>query len=84
MLFRSDFSVTASNRTTRKWLEVHEFELRDHLVSTLEPVMPTFPMTDEGRAMLAEKLKNEVTDFLSTHKVEGSAKEVRIVYILAH
>lgn len=79
-----DFSVTASNRATAHWLGKHEFELRDHLVLTIEPVIATFPMTDEGRVMLSEKIKSEINIFLETHSIEGQIQEARIIYILAH
>jgi flagellar basal body-associated protein FliL len=79
-----DFSVVTSNRATKRWLEKNEFQMRDHLIQTLEPVLPSFPMTEEGRAMITEKLKAELNVFLANHQVEGEIKETRLVYILAH
>jgi len=79
-----DFSVITSNRATKKWLEKNEFQMRDHLIQTLEPVLPSFPMTDEGRTMVSDKLKSELNAFLALHEVEGEIKEARLVYILAH
>jgi flagellar basal body-associated protein FliL len=79
-----DFSVVTSNRATKAWLESREFQMRDHLVHTLEPVLPSFPMSDEGRAMITEKLQQEVNHFIEKHQVEGVVKETRLIYILAH
>lgn len=79
-----DFSVITSNRATKKWLEKHEFQMRDHLIQTLEPVLPSFPMTDEGRTMVSDKLRSELNAFIALHDVEGEIKEARLVYILAH
>ena len=79
-----DFSVVTSNRATKRWLEKNEFQMRDHLIQTLEPVLPSFPMTEEGRAMITDKLKAELNAFLASHGVEGEIKETRLVYILAH
>lgn len=79
-----DFSVNTSNRATRQWLERHEFQVRDHLVLTVEPLLPAYPMTDEGRAVLTEKLKHEINIFLKTRNVEGEVREVRLIYILAN
>lgn len=79
-----DFSVVTSNRATKRWLAKNEFQMRDHLIQTLEPVLPSFPMTDEGRAMITEKLKAELNAFLVHHNVEGHINEARLVYILAH
>lgn len=79
-----DFSVVTSNRATKRWLEKNEFQMRDHLIQTLEPVLPSFPMTDEGRVMITDKLKDELNAFLVNHHVEGEIEEARLVYILAH
>lgn len=79
-----DFSAVASNRTTRQWIERHEFQVRDHLTMTIEPVLPAFPLTDEGRTMLADKVRTELNNFLAMNKVEGEVGEVRIIYALAH
>jgi flagellar basal body-associated protein FliL len=79
-----DFSVVTSNRATKKWLEKNEFQMRDHLIQTLEPVLPAFPMTDEGRTVITDKLKSELNAFLAHNKIEGEIKEARLVYILAH
>lgn len=79
-----DFSVITSNRATKQWLERHEFQVRDHLVLTVEPVLPAFPMTDEGRTILVDKLKHELNLFLASQSVDGTVSEVRIVYILAN
>lgn len=79
-----DFSVVTSNRATKRWLEQNEFQMRDHLIQTLEPVLPAFPMTDEGRTMITDKLKAELNAFLVLHNVEGTIKEARLIYILAH
>lgn len=79
-----DISIVTSNRATRAWIERREFSMRDHLVLTLEPVIPTFPLTDEGRTMLTEKIKDELNIFLRQHSVDGDIQEVRLVHILGH
>lgn len=79
-----DISIITSNRSTRAWIERKEFSMRDHLVLTLEPVVPTFPLTDEGRTMLTEKIKDELNIFLRQHSVDGDVQEVRLVHILGH
>jgi flagellar basal body-associated protein FliL len=79
-----DISIVASNRATRRWIERQEFSIRDHLVLTIEPVIPTFPLTDEGRTMLTEKIKDELNTFVRGHGVNGEIQEVRLVHILGH
>jgi len=79
-----DFSVLATNRATKNWVGRHEFQIRDHLTMTMEPVLPSFPMTEEGRVVLAEKLKHEFNTYLDAHKIEGQVEDVRIMNVLAH
>jgi flagellar basal body-associated protein FliL len=79
-----DFSVVTSNRNTKKYLAKHEFELRDHLIGSVEPIIPSFPLEEEGRQVLREKLKIELNNFLVANKVEGQVLEIKVVYALAH
>lgn len=79
-----DVSFLASNRQTKKLLDVSEFQLRDHLIANIEPVLPAFALTDEGRAMLKEKLELEVNQFLKDQEAPGFVEEVHIIHILAH
>lgn len=79
-----DVSIITSNRATGMWLLREEFELRDHLVLTLEPVVPAFPLTPEGRQILTQKIQSEVNEFLRAHKINGHVQEVHLLHILAH
>lgn len=79
-----DVSLITSNRATRIWLLREEFSLRDHLVLTLEPVIPAFPMTPEGRQILTQKIQDEVNAYLREHRANGHVEEVRLLHILAH
>lgn len=79
-----DFSATLSNRLARMKLEKLEFQLRDHLILNVEPMETAFPLEDEGKAILKEKLQKEIDEFLIRQKIEGSVKDVKIIYILAN
>lgn len=79
-----DVSFLASNRETKKILDTSEFPLRDHLIENLEPVLPAFALTDEGRAMLKEKLEIEVNQYLKDQDAPGFIEETHIIHILAH
>jgi hypothetical protein len=79
-----DVSFLASNRETKKILDKSEFQLRDHLIANLEPVLPAFALTDEGRAMLKEKLELEVNQYLKDQEAPGFIEETHIIHILAH
>lgn len=79
-----DVSFLASNRETKKILDTSEFPLRDHLIENIEPVLPAFALTDEGRTMLKEKLEQEVNQYLKDQEAPGFIEETHIIHILAH
>ena len=73
-----------SNRLSRMKLEKLEFQLRDHLVLNIEPMIAAFPLEDEGKEIIREKLTMEIHDFMKTHNIEGEVKDLKLVYILAN
>jgi flagellar basal body-associated protein FliL len=79
-----DFSATLSNRLTRMQLEKLEFQLRDHLILNIEPMVASFPLEEEGKVILRDKLIIEINDFLKAHQLEGEVKDLKITYILAN
>lgn len=79
-----DFSLTLSNRESRANLSKKEFELRDHLILEMEPVIASFPLEEEGKSVIKEKIFREVNIFMQDHKIEGEVSEVEITYILAN
>lgn len=79
-----DFSATLTNRLSRMKLEKLEFQLRDHLILNVEPMVTTFPLEEEGKTILREKIISEMNNFMLEHKIEGEVKDVKIIYILAN
>jgi flagellar basal body-associated protein FliL len=79
-----DFSLTLSNRESRTALGKKEFELRDHLILEVEPVIAAFPLEEEGKTVIKEKILMEINQFMVNHQLEGSVEEVEITYILAN
>jgi len=79
-----DFVALVSNRNSRKLLEKFEFQLRDHLTLELEPIIATFPLQEEGKEMIKEKLKAEIEIFMKDRHFEGHIDELKITYILAN
>jgi flagellar basal body-associated protein FliL len=79
-----DFTATISNRQSRKYLERQEFQLRDHLILHVEPLVATFPLTEEGKDVLKEKIWLEINAFLKTHEQEGEVIDLKITYVLAN
>lgn len=79
-----DFTATMSNRMARMKLEKLEFQLRDHLILHIEPMVASFPLEEEGKEIMRVKLIRELNDFLINHKIEGEVVELKITYVLAN
>jgi hypothetical protein len=79
-----DFTVTFTTREATLLMSKLEFQLRDHLILNVEPSIASFPLQEEGKQILKEKLHEEVTSFMQERKVPGEVQEVKITYILAN
>lgn len=79
-----DFTATLSNRYSKLFLEKNEFHLRDHLILQLEPSVSSFPLQDEGKDILRDKILSEVNEFLRQNEVDGHVEELKITYVLAN
>jgi flagellar basal body-associated protein FliL len=79
-----DFTATLSNRSSRMYLEKNEFQLRDHLILQIEPSVASFPLTDEGKDIIRDKLLMEINEFLRLHNIDGQVVELKITYVLAN
>lgn len=79
-----DFTATLSNRHSRMFLEKHEFHLRDHIILNMEPSIASFPLEEEGKVIIRNKLFKELNSFLKDSKIEGEVVELKIIYVLAN
>ncbi len=79
-----DFNVTLSNRHARNLLEKFEFQLRDYLILKLEPQIAEFPLQEEGKEILRDKISQEIDLFLKERNINGQVTEVKIIYVLAN
>lgn len=79
-----DFTAILSNRMSRMQLEKLEFQLRDHFILEVEPVVASFPLEEEGREIIRQKLLTEVNRFIQSRKIEGEAIDLEITYVLAN
>jgi hypothetical protein len=58
--------------------------MRDHLILEMEPSVASFPLTEEGKEIIRQKLSTEIDVFLESHKITGHVEEIKVVYILAN
>ncbi|EQC47516.1 hypothetical protein [Bacteriovorax sp. Seq25_V] len=79
-----DFSFRASNRYIAKYFEKiqNEYVLRDRIYKNVQPIIPSFPMEEEGKIILRNKIKRELNNVLKDLKIDGTIEEVYIQSIL--
>lgn len=77
-----DFTVRTSTRFAKIYLEYYENQLKDYFFTTVEPVISSFPLEDEGKEVLKEKIQYELNNYLKENQVEGLVEEVNIVFII--
>jgi flagellar basal body-associated protein FliL len=79
-----DFIATVSNREARMYLEKHEFQFRDHLINEVEPMLASFPLEDEGKEILRQKLEKEINAYIKLNGLTGWVTDLKLTYILAN
>jgi hypothetical protein len=82
-----DIKLRASNKLIKLYFTENNFknldQLIDRYISTLSPIIPMFPLTNEGKDILRKKIKLETDLLLKKLKIEGEIEEVIIQDILA-
>ena len=78
-----DFTIITSNRYIREYFFDNTYLLEDMLNSKVEPVIPGFPLSDEGKLILKDKIKAELNELLLKMKIKGSVEQIYISSILA-
>lgn len=79
-----DITATLSNRLARMKIEKLEFSLRDHLILNVEPMLASFPLEEEGKAILRKKMKMEINQFMKDNNIEGEVSDLKLIYLLAN
>ncbi|MES2527840.1 MAG: hypothetical protein V4598_12170 [Bdellovibrionota bacterium] len=79
-----DFTATMSTRESKHFLEKSEFKVRDHLILEIEPSVASFPLTEEGKEIIRQKLSAELDVFLKANKINGHVEDMKVIYILAN
>lgn len=78
-----DFTIISSNRYIREYFFDNSYLLEDVLNSKIEPIIPGFPLGDEGKLILKDKIRSELNLLLKRMKIEGSIESIYISSILA-
>jgi hypothetical protein len=82
-----DIKLRASNKLIKLFFVENNWVntdlLVDRFLTTLGPIIATFPLTDEGKKILKEKIKFESDQLLKELKIKGEIEEVIIQGIFA-
>lgn len=78
-----DFTFESSNKYIRNYFDRNAHLIQDTLNTTIEPISINFPLEDEGKIIIKEKIKKEMNKKLRKLKVKGEIKEVYINSIIA-
>ena len=80
-----DFTFVTSNRYIKEYFNSHDkiHLLKDKLNMTVQPILPDFPLEDDGKRVIKEKIKKEMQYLLEELKIEGSVEEIHIHSIVS-
>ena len=78
-----EFIFETSNRYIKKYLKNHEYEVRDRILTNLEPVDPQFIFTEEGQDIIKFKVLDEINEVVRSKKIRGQIERVSIHHIIA-
>lgn len=80
---RIDFTIVASNKYIKEYFFYNLNKIKDRLNSTVEPIIPSFPLEAEGQYILKTKIKKELNQLLKDLKIKGEIDEVYVKHNLA-
>jgi hypothetical protein len=78
-----DFTMISSNRYIREFFFANIHLLKDRLNTRIEPISVSFPLEDEGKTIIKDKLKEELNVLLKELKIKGEIEEIYIHSIIA-
>lgn len=76
-----DLDIYTTNRLIRVFLFKNHNMVRDRINMTLQPIVPDFPLTPEGRTILTEKIKQELDVLIREQGLEGEIERIIITNI---
>ena len=71
-----DMTIKTSNRYLKFYFFENDYLLKDRLNRTIEPIIPTLPLEEEGKRIIREKIINEINQLIKEQKVKGHIEDV--------
>ncbi len=79
---RIEFKFEMTTRYSRKFIQDHEHEIRDYIISQVEPMEPEFILQNEGKEIIKAKIKKELNVLLKNRGYKGQVGIVSIDSII--
>lgn len=79
---KMDVTVEPSNKYIKEFFYKNEYLVHDKINIMTHPIIPSLPLTEEGKVIIKEKLKTELNNLIKEQKIEGKINEVYINSIL--
>ncbi len=73
-----DFTFESSNKYIKEYFWQNPHLIQDTLNSNIEPISINFPLQQEGKIIVKEKIKSEMNGLLKRLKIKGDIKNVYI------
>lgn len=73
-----DFSIESSNKYIKTFFLENPHYVNDVLNSSIEPVSVDFPLEEEGKIIIKDKIRLELNNLLKELKIKGEITEVNI------
>ncbi|MBF0298811.1 MAG: hypothetical protein HQK51_08830 [Oligoflexia bacterium] len=77
-----DIVLESSNRLIVLYIEKFQYMIIDHLIVTISPLMSTWPLQEEGKKIVLDKIKDEINALLKEKKIRGKITKVYIDWLL--
>ena len=71
-----DFILVMSNRYLKAYFSDNEHLIKNKLSYTIEPIIPTFPLTNEGKTILKDKIKKELNTLIFDLNIAGEIEKI--------
>lgn len=73
-----DFTFITSNRYIKAYFWEHPHIINDRLNTKIEPIAVEFPLEDEGKDIIKDKIKREMNILLKELSIEGEIQQVYV------
>jgi len=81
-----DFTIEGDNKYIAAFFKGSQNEnlIKNQLIGSVHPIIPTFPLGEEGKRILKHKLKQEMNILIKKLDIKGHISNVYINNILAN